>query len=362
MKDLGHELTDTRLAELLECDDNDFAPYAAAARRTLASHAGSKCYLRALIEMGNVCAKDCLYCGIRRSNRHAVRYMLDDDAIISAVRASLAAGYRSIVLQGGEQCSDSFTLRIERLLDKISRLSPDGGPAVTLSLGEQSLSTYLRWRQAGARRYLLRIESSSRHLYSRIHPADPLHSFDRRLEALMSLREADYQVGTGVMIGLPGQTAAHLAADIRFMQRMDIDMCGMGPYMEHRHTPLYSLRATIPPPAERLRLSLRMVALLRLVMPDINIAATTAMQAIDPNAREEALRMGANVIMPNMTPQQAKTDYALYENKPLDENLPGTTLSLCDRICSTGLVAAPQDDGTSLHYSKRKASQPPVTG
>lgn len=360
MKDLRHELTDARLAELLECDDDKFAPYAAAARDTLIAHVGDKCYLRALIEIGNVCAKDCLYCGIRRSNRHAVRYMLDDDAIVSAVRASLAAGYRSIVLQGGEQCSDSFTLRIERLLDKISRLTPDGGPAVTLSLGEQSLSTYMRWREAGARRYLLRIESSSRHLYSRIHPHDPLHSFDRRLEALMSLREADYQVGTGVMIGLPGQTAEHLAADIRFMQQMDIDMCGMGPYLEHRHTPLYGLRHTLVPPAERLRLSLRMVALLRLVMPDINIAATTALQAIDSHAREEALRMGANVIMPNMTPQQAKARYALYENKPLCET-PAGTMPLCGRICDTGLVAAPEDDGTSRHYYERKSHEPTAT-
>ena len=153
---------------------------------------------------------------------------------------------------------------------------------ITLSLGEQPLEVYQEWFEAGAHRYLLRIESSDRELYGRIHPQDDVHSFDRRVRALRDLRTAGYQVGTGVMIGLPYQNAAHLADDLLFFKSLDIDMCGMGPYLEHSLTPLYALRHMIPAPEERLELSVKMVALLRLLMPDINIAATTAMQAIDP--------------------------------------------------------------------------------
>lgn len=353
--DVISKMSDSELAQLLTCDDDTFAPYARAAFDIVVGRLGGECYLRGLIETHNSCIKDCLYCGIRRSNTKALRYRLDDDTIVSAAQEAVEAGYGSIVLQGGEQCSDSFTSRIETLLHRIGRLTPEGGPAVTLSLGEQSLETYRRWRKAGAKRYLLRIESSNPDLYRAIHPDDGNHSHTKRIEALQSLREADFQVGTGVMIGLPGQSVADLVSDLRFMQETDIDMCGMGPYLEHGDTPLYERRGELMSQDDRLRLSLRMVSLLRLLMPDINIAATTALQAISPSGRQMALSMGANVIMPNITPPAVKADYKLYENKPLSEKPEYDPLTLMESIEETGLRVSLGTDGTSKHYLRRKS-------
>lgn len=192
---------------------------------------------------------------------------------------------------------------------------------ITLSMGEQSRETFERWKEAGAERYLLRIEASNRELYHKLHPHDDNHSYEKRLNALKLLQDCDYQVGTGVMVGLPFQTTSNLADDLLFFKDFDIDMIGLGPYIEHEDTPLYQYSDQLKPQAERFELSMRMVALLRILMKDVNIAATTAMQSIDELGREKVIKVGANVLMPNITPVRYREGYLLYENKPcLDED------------------------------------------
>lgn len=279
---------------------------------------GDKVYLRGLIEYSNRCSKDCLYCGIRGSNHNVQRYELDIQTVMMAVEYAIQHNYGSVVLQAGEQSSSRFVDVIEECLIQIKQRS-NNKLGITLSLGEQSPETYARWRKAGAHRYLLRIESSNPEFYAKIHPAS--HSYHQRLECLKSLRQLGYQVGTGVMIGLPGQTLEHLADDLLFLQKIDIDMCGMGPYIEHPDAPLGSSSYSLE---QRLNLSLRMIALLRILMPEINIASTTALHALHPQGREMGIAAGANIIMPNITPPDRRPQYKLYNNKPMsDINLEG---------------------------------------
>ena len=225
---------------------------------------------------------------------------------------------------------------------------------ITLSLGEQTEEVYREWYEAGAHRYLLRIESSIRELYEKIHPVDAVHSYETRVQALRDLRKCGYQVGTGVMIGLPFQTAANLADDLLFFKEMDIDMCGMGPYLEHSETPLYACRHLIPDLERRLDLSLRMVALLRLLMPDINIAATTAMQAIVPDGRERAIMAGANVLMPNLTLSEVREEYQIYQNKPgVGEDAAISSSRTEQRLREMKIPIGYGQWGDSRHYRKR---------
>lgn len=269
--------------------------------------------MRGLVEISNICRKNCLYCGIRRGNHRTGRYELSSEDVLKAAEFAYVQGYGSIVIQGGERTDRAFIDKITSILLEIKRRWPLG---ITLSLGEQPREVYQEWFEAGAHRYLLRIETSARELYEKIHPLDSTHRFDVRLQALRDLRICGYQVGTGVMIGLPFQTMCHLADDLLFFKSMDIDMCGMGPYLEHSGTPLYRFRGMLAPKEVRLELSVKMVALLRLLMPDINIAATTAMQAIDPYGREMAIKAGANVLMPNLTIPEVREEYEIYQNKP----------------------------------------------
>lgn len=277
---------------------------------------GDGVYLRGLIEYTNRCRKSCLYCGIRRDNHNVERYTLTKAQVLDAARFAYENRYGSVVLQGGELTDEKHISTIESLLREIKALS-NNSLGITLSFGEQSLHTYQRWFEAGAHRYLLRIESSNRELYSKIHPDDSLHRYDDRVAALRNLRQVGFQVGTGVMIGLPGQTVDNLADDLMFMQSMDIDMCGMGPYVECENTPLAASSEPRGDLQWRFDMTLRMIATLRTIMPDINIAATTALQAIDPQGRLKAINAGANVVMPNISPSELRGRYALYNNKPL---------------------------------------------
>ncbi|HSW67752.1 MAG TPA: hypothetical protein VLH16_04160, partial [Bacteroidales bacterium] len=243
--------------------------------------------------------------------------------------------------------------KIGRLLSQIKQLS-GGLLGITLSMGEQSRDTFRYWFECGAHRYLLRIETSNRELYSRLHPGNALHSFDERLKALYMLRETGYQVGTGVMIGLPFQTVEHLADDLIFFRDFDVDMVGMGPYIEHENTPLHAFSNQLLPRIERFNLSLKMVAILRIMMNDINIAATTAMQAIDPQGREKALLTGANVIMPNLTPVKYRENYLLYEDKPcIDEDADECKSCLEARIRMAGGEIGYGEWGDSIHFVER---------
>jgi len=314
---------------------------------------GNKVYFRGLIEFSNICSKDCLYCGIRNSNQKVVRYDASDEEILQACRFAWENRFASVVLQSGEISSQAYVKRIDSLLRKIKQIS-NNELGITLSCGEQSRETYRRWFESGAHRYLLRIESSNPDLYYKIHPENERHSFERRVEALGLLKETGYQVGTGVMIGLPFQTFEDLANDLLFFKKIDIDMCGMGPYIEHEDTPLYQYRHLLMSKQERFDLALNMIAVLRLLMPDINIAAATALQAIDPAGREKALAIGANVIMPNLTPCEYREEYQLYENKPcLDEDAELCRNCLEARIELAGSEIGYGEWGDSKHFFKR---------
>lgn len=315
---------------------------------------GNKVYLRGLIEYSNICYKNCYYCGIRSGNEKKIHYTITHNEVVEAARFAYEQNYGSIVLQSGEQQGTHFAKTIEQLIIDIKKVS-DHKLGITLSCGEQSEDTYKRWYDAGAHRYLLRIESSSRELYNRIHPLNPMHSFNTRLEKLNLLKKLHYQVGTGVMIGLPSQTIENLADDLLFFKQIDVDMVGMGPYIEHEETPMYHIKTNPLSLTERFELSLRMIATLRLLMPDINMAASTAMQAIDPLGREKAIKAGANIIMPNLTPVKYRSNYQLYDGKPcLDEDAAKCTGCMILRIKSTGSDVGLGEWGDSKHFENRK--------
>ena len=336
------------LVTLLSTEGNERQQLFQRAQSVKLQTVGNKVYFRGLVEFSNVCAKDCLYCGIRKSNDKVIRYEATDDEILEACRFAWENRFGSVVLQSGELASPAFVTRIDLLLQKIKNLS-NGELGITLSCGEQSLETYHQWRESGAHRYLLRIESSNPELYRKIHPENDFHSFDRRLQALKDLKTAGYQVGTGVMIGLPFQTIEDLAADLLFLKQIDVDMVGMGPYIEHEDTPLYDFRSSLKTKQERFDLALKMVATLRLLMPDINIAAATALQAIDPAGREKALSIGANILMPNLTSVKYRKEYQLYEDKPcLDEDA---------ELCRNCLEARVELSGCEIGYGERGDSK-----
>ncbi len=342
------------LVTLLSADEDESRIIFEKAKATKEKYIGKKVYFRGLMEYSNFCSKNCYYCGIRAGNAKLIRYEMTDEEVMEAARYAWENDFASIVIQGGERNDKKFISHIQFLLNEIRRLS-EGKLHVTLSLGEQTEETYLRWKEAGAHRYLLRIEVSNPILYKKLHPNDKHHVYEERLEALKLLRKTGYQVGTGVMIGLPYQTLPDLADDLIFFRDFDIDMAGMGPYIEHIDTPLYPLRDQLLPLIERFRLSLKMVALLRIIMKDVNIAATTAMQTIDPQGREKALMVGANVIMPNLTPVKYRSNYLLYENKPcLDEEAEECKSCLEARIFMAGEEIAYGEWGDSSHFKKRQ--------
>lgn len=293
-----------------------------AAREIMRVEVGEAVYLRGLLEFSNRCALDCLYCGIRAGNAVVHRYTLSREDVLEAARYCAQSGFGSMTLQSGERTDPAFVDLVCSLLDDIKRettsASLPNGLGITLCVGEQDEDTYRRFYRAGAHRYLLRMETSSPELFARIHP--PRQRFSDRLAALRRLKRLGFQVGTGVMIGLPGQGSGDLAEDIKFFADEDIDMIGMGPYIPHAQTPMgagTSLDATGR--SRLLDLSLRMVALTRIALRDVNIAATTALQALAPLGRERALRAGANVLMPIVTPQTVRGSYRLYEGKPCTE-------------------------------------------
>ena len=282
------------------------------ARKVRLHELSNKVYLRGLIEFSNICTKDCLYCGIRKSNPCVHRYTLTPEEVLQAAEFAHKEGFGSIVLQSGERRDEAFTRLIEQLVREIMRQS-NGKLGITLSLGEQSEETYRRWHEAGAIRYLLRIETSDPVLYARLHPAD--HRFEERLDCLNRLRRTGYYVGSGIMIGLPFQSTEQVARDLLFLRDFGVDMVGMGPYLEHEQTPLWEHRNLIPTKEERYELNLNALAVLRLLMPHINMAATTAMGTLHPDGRRASLYTASNVLMPNITPALRRKDYSLYENK-----------------------------------------------
>lgn len=318
-----------------------------AARSVKLKCCGRGVSVRGLVEAGNICAKDCLYCGIRKSNASVRRYSLSADEIVAAAEEAKSLGYASLVVQSGEVECDAHTCFIEDVLRRIAPL----GLGVTLSLGEQEESVYARWRETGAERYLLRIETSNPRLYASLHP--PECSWERRVECLRALRRTGYQVGTGVMCALPGQTAEDLADDIRFFGDMDVDMIGMGPYIPHPDTPLAAMAPALQK-ADRLSLGLKMIAVTRLYLHDVNIAAATALQALEDDGREQGVAAGANVIMPNVTDARFRRAYQLYAGKPcLDEQASLCRHCLERRLASIGEELLIGKRGDSPHFHRR---------
>ena len=265
---------------------------------------GRDVYIRGLVEISNICKNDCLYCGIRKSNRSCDRYRLSPDDILSCAREGYALGFRTFVLQGGED--GFFTDAV--LCDLIGRLKsafPDC--AVTLSLGERSRESYQRLYDAGADRYLLRHETADLKHYGLLHP--PEMSLERRMECLFHLKEIGFQTGCGFMVGSPGQSPATLAADLAFIQEFRPDMCGIGPFIPHKDTPFHD-----QPPGS-LDLTCYLLSIIRLIHPPVLLPATTALGTIRPGGREQGILAGANVVMPNLSPAAVRGKYQLYDNK-----------------------------------------------
>lgn len=329
------------------------------AEQTLLKECGNKVYFRGLVEASNICRRDCYYCGIRKFNKDVERYQMEPETVVALAGQAKELGYASFVLQTGERKDEPFIDYIENIVRSIKRQTvcdelPEG-LGITLSVGEQSKETYQRFYEAGAHRYLLRIETTNPELFARLHP--PEQTIENRIASLKALQEVGYQVGTGVMIGLPGQTPEDLAADILFFKEFDIDMIGMGPFIPDPAA--YALGGMdgseeCLPPETRVRWTLLVTALTRIILKDVNIAATTALQAIDPHARELALRYGANVMMPLLTPQTVRKNYNLYPKKSMrDESSISFHQELEKRIHEQGREVGHGAWGDSPHACKR---------
>lgn len=299
------DLSDSELKALIETDDSSAAELLRRyADETRQKSYGKKVFLRGLIEVSSYCRNDCLYCGIRRSNKEADRYRLSREEIMSCCENGYGLGFRTFVMQGGEDSffTDDFMCSV---ISEIKEKYPDC--AVTLSLGERSYDSYKRMKEAGADRYLLRHEAASEELYSKLHPAEM--SLAHRKECLFQLRELGYQVGAGFMVGAPHQTTDHIIADLRFLQELRPQMIGIGPFVPHHNTPFADESGGT------LTLTLRLLGILRLMFPKVLLPATTALGTIAPNGRELGLKTGCNVVMPNLSPVKVRKKYDLYDNK-----------------------------------------------
>lgn len=262
---------------------------------------GDEVHLRGLIEFSNICRNNCLYCGIRRDNKLLQRYRMSEDELIETARCGTELGFKTIVMQSGEDMYYD-TGRMCRIIETIKKFDV----AVTLSLGERKYEEYKDFRNAGADRYLMRIETTDKDLYHRL---DPAMSWQHRYECLLMLKELGYELGSGSMVGLPGQSVESIADDLLFMQELEVDMAGIGPFIPHQQTPLKDTAGGT------LDLALRTMALMRIMLPDINIPATTAMESLHPQGRIKALQSGANVVMPNITEGEYRKLYELYPGK-----------------------------------------------
>ena len=303
-----HSLSLSEYRELIDGRTSALAEYAA----TLAVKArkeiyGNKVFVRGLIEISNICKNDCLYCGIRKSNRNCDRYRLTADEILDCCAEGYRLGFRTFVLQGGEDAyfDDDFLCK---LLQTIKSSYSDC--AVTLSLGERTRESYERLRAAGADRYLLRHETAEKKHYQKLHPASM--SYDARMRCLYDLKSLGYQAGCGFMVGSPYQTSADLAKDLKFVEQFSPDMCGIGPFIPQTDTPFGKEKPG------SLELTCYLLSLLRLIKPNLLLPSTTALGTIHPFGRELGIKAGANVVMPNLSPSSVRKKYALYDNKVFD--------------------------------------------
>ena len=265
---------------------------------------GNKVFIRGLIEISNICKNDCLYCGIRGGNKNCERFRLSKEQILSCCENGYSLGFRTFVMQGGEDMYFSDDVMCD-IISEIKARYPDC--AITLSLGERSFESYKRFFEAGADRYLLRHETSDKAHYEKLHP-DNL-SFDNRMKCLENLKKIGFQTGCGFMVGSPFQTSAHLAKDLKFIEEFKPEMCGIGPFIPHKDTVFCDY------PAGTVELTCYLLSIIRLISPSILLPATTALGSIDPIGREKGILAGANVVMPNLSPLDTRAKYSLYDNK-----------------------------------------------
>lgn len=271
-------------------------------------YVGDEVHLRALIEFSNICRNQCLYCGIRAPNACVKRYRMSEDEVINTARKAAQIGFKTVVLQSGEDMWFN-TERLCHIIREIKKFDV----ALTLSIGEREYDEYKAFREAGADRYLMRIETTDKDLY---HKLNPNMSWQRRYECLLAIKELGYELGSGIMVGLPEQTIESIADDLLWLKDLEVDMAGIGPFIAHPQTPLAHTSGN------NLDLSLRTMAIMRILLPDINIPATTAMESLRPNGRVLALKAGANVVMPNMTEGEYRKLYELYPNKACVNDTP----------------------------------------
>lgn len=288
-----------------EQNQDDLFKKADAVRR---QYVGDEVHLRGLIEFSNICRNNCLYCGIRRANPKLARYRMSEEELIDTARKAAEMGFKTIVMQSGEDMW--FTRdRMCRIVEAIKKFDV----AITLSVGERPYDDYKAWFDAGADRYLIRIETTDKDLYHRL---DPNMTWQNRHECLMALKEIGYELGSGIMVGLPQQTIESIADDLLYLQDIGVDMSGIGPFIPHPQTPLKDEAGGT------LDLARRTMAVMRLLMPDINIPATTAMESLHPMGRILALQSGANVVMPNVTEGEYRKLYELYPGKICVDDTP----------------------------------------
>ncbi len=298
------EVSQDEIVKLLDSDDNLLFEYADECRK---KYVGDEVHLRGLIEFSNICKNTCKYCGLNCFNKKLERYRLTEYEIIDFAKKGFEYGYKTIVLQSGE---DSYFTqdRMVRIIKEIKKMDV----ALTLSLGEKSYEEYKAYKEAGADRYLIRIETTDVNLYHEMHPK---MSYEKRIECLKNLQKLGYETGSGCLVGLPNQTIESLAKDILFFKENNFDMIGIGPYIPHPETPLWTGTDSQKDKEKRFNLSLRVMAVVRLLLKNINIPATTAMETINPKGRIIALQSGANVVMPNITEGEYRRKYEIYPDK-----------------------------------------------
>lgn len=324
------------------------------ADQTRLQFAGPEVHLRGLVEFSNYCARQCAYCGLRAGNKSVDRYRMTPDEIVACARQAVEFGYGTVVLQSGED----YGFKTDWLIDVIHRIKEETPLAVTLSVGERSEEDLREWKAAGADRYLMRFETSNRDLYNRIHPPVRNRVSDR-VEMLRRIRAMGYETGSGAMIGIPGQTWDDLANDIELFRLLDLDMIGVGPYLPHPETPLARIAGELMAPADQQvpndeLTTYKTIALTRLVCPRANIPSTTALATLNKtNGRELGLARGANVVMPNITPQKYRALYEIYPAKAcLTEDAHACRNCMSHRIHSLGRTVG-KGRGDSPNRSKR---------
>ena len=300
-----HTLTAEEYRSLLLCEDTTTNVYLQKkAQQTTIDRFGNAVFIRGLIEISNRCRNNCLYCGIRKGNTMVSRYALSRETILSCCREGHALGFRTFVLQGGEDVSQTDDW-VTETVSAVRKEFPDC--AITLSLGEKSKEAYQRFFEAGANRYLLRHETFNETHYQELHPSEM--SRNHRLRCLEWLKEIGYQTGTGIMVGSPGQTIDHLVEDLLFIERFHPEMIGIGPFIPHAETPFANK------PAGSIKLTLKLLSILRLMHPSALIPATTALASLSSDGRERGILAGANVVMPNLSPSSVREKYSLYNQK-----------------------------------------------